>query len=224
MIRRRHALVADLIIRELSSDQPAHHLEGVVRARNRLEDVGFNAPSWEALADGVRPEVNSLDDAGPGMPQDGWQFKAMLNVDDFFMSSSIWPRLPDASKALLVRFPGVPRLAPSPSVAPSSSLFAFLPVWPSPRRPVQRARMWECWVAVDLLWKVQLPVSAEKPAAASQSMLQFATLTLVSLTEQMTAGWRSLQTGCRCSMLPRLQSTRLSFLSCAGMGRLILDV
>ena len=30
MIRRRHALVADLIIRELSSDEPAHHLEGVV--------------------------------------------------------------------------------------------------------------------------------------------------------------------------------------------------
>ena len=83
MIRRRHALVADLIIRELSSD------------------VGFNAPSWEALADGVRPEVNSLDDAGPGMPQHGWQFKAMQNVDDFFMSTSIWPRLPDASKALL---------------------------------------------------------------------------------------------------------------------------
>ena len=58
MIRRRHALVADLIW-ELSSD-PAHHLEGVVRARNRLEDVGFNAPSWETLAVGVRLEVNSL--------------------------------------------------------------------------------------------------------------------------------------------------------------------
>ena len=57
----------------LSSDQPAHHLEGVVRARNRLEDVGFNAPSWEALADGVRPEANSLDDAGLGMPQHGWR-------------------------------------------------------------------------------------------------------------------------------------------------------
>ena len=32
-------------------------------------------------------------------------------------------------------FPGVPRFAPWPSVAPSSSLFTFLPVWPSPRRP-----------------------------------------------------------------------------------------
>ena len=101
MIRRRHALVTDLIIRELSSDQPAHHLEGVVRARNRLEDVGFNVPSGEALADGVRPEVNSLDDAGPGIPQHGWQFKATQNVDDFFMSTSIWPHLPDDSKALL---------------------------------------------------------------------------------------------------------------------------
>ena len=38
MIRRRHPLVTDLIIRELSSDQPAHHLGGVVRSTNRLED------------------------------------------------------------------------------------------------------------------------------------------------------------------------------------------
>ena len=44
----------------LLSVQPAQCLEGVVRARNRLEDVGFNAPSWEALVDGVRPEANSL--------------------------------------------------------------------------------------------------------------------------------------------------------------------
>ena len=157
------------------------------------------------------------------------------------MSTSIWPRLPDALKALLRSqsgpLSGLPftccptaihnRLdskvfrVPSPSVAPSSSLFAFLPVWPL-ATTMQRARMWECWVAVDLPWKVQ-HVSAEKPAAASQSMLQFATLTLVSLTEQMTAGWRSLQKGCRCSMGPRLQSTRLSFLFCTGMGRLVLE-
>ena len=39
-------------------------------------------------------------------------FKATLHVDDFFMSTSIWPRLPDASKALLrsqvVRFLAFP--------------------------------------------------------------------------------------------------------------------
>ena len=83
--------------------------------------------------------------------------------------------------------------------------------------------MWECWVAVDLPWKVQLSASAKKLAAASPSMLQYATLTLVS-DRADDAGWRSLQTGCRCSMGPRLQSARLSFLSCAAMERLILDV
>ena len=62
----------------------------VVQPRPRLADF----PGFGALADGVRPEANSLDDAGPGMLQHGWQFKAMLNVDDFFMSTSIWSRPP----------------------------------------------------------------------------------------------------------------------------------
>ena len=59
MIRRRHALVTELIIRELSSDQPAHHLEGVVRARIASRLLGSTLQ-----ADGVRPGANTLDDAG----------------------------------------------------------------------------------------------------------------------------------------------------------------
>ena len=188
-------------------------------------------------------ESATLDDAGPGMRQHGWQFKAMLNVVDFFMSSSIWPGLLDASRLCsdlkVVRFQAfrslvVLQLFTAGSMPRFGVLLLrrlWLPLPPSSRRPSTslattewHARMWECWVAVDLPWKVQLPASAKKPAAASPSMLQYATLTLVSLTEQTTAGWRSLQTGCRCSMGPRLQSARLSFLSCAGMERLILDV
>ena len=188
-MRRRHALVADLIIRELSSDQPAHHLEGVVRARNRLEDVGFNAPSWEALGDGVRPEVNSLDDAGPGMPQHGWQFKATQNVDDFFISTSICPRLPDASKDLFRSQSG-----------PLSGLpFTCCPTAFHSRFDAQVFR-------VLLLRRLWLPLPPS------------------SRTEQTSAGWKSSRMGCHCSTGPRQQSTRLSFLSCAGMERLILDV
>ena len=107
MIRRRHGPVAELIVRELSVEHPVFHLAGVVAARDRLTEMGFVAPGWEALANGERSDVNSLDDAAPGVPKHGWQHKAAQKADDFFMSTSVWPRLQESSRALL-RSQGLP--------------------------------------------------------------------------------------------------------------------
>ena len=141
MIRKRHALVADLIIRELSSDQPAHHLAGVVRARNRLEDVGFqrpklgsvgwwsppwgelsgrrwarHAPAWVAVQGNAERgrllHVHLHLAPPPGRfegtaPFSKWSdFWRSLHLLSYLFSQQVW-------------FPG--RLAPWPSVAPSSS-------------------------------------------------------------------------------------------------------
>ena len=100
MIRRQHGLVAELIVRELSVEHPVFHLASVV-ARDRLTEMGFVAPSWEALANGERPDVNSLDDVAPSIPKHGWQHKTAQKADDFFMSTSVWPRLHESSRALL---------------------------------------------------------------------------------------------------------------------------
>ena len=92
-------------------------------------------------------ESSTLDDAGPGMPQHGWQFKAMLNVLYFFMSSSIWPGLPDASRLCsdlkVVRFQGLPfTCCPTAFHSRFDARFGvlllrrlWLPLPPSSRRP-----------------------------------------------------------------------------------------
>ena len=101
MIRRLHGPVANLIVRELSVEHPVFHLAGVVAARDRLTEMGFVSLGWEALADGERPDGNSLDDANPGIPKHGRQHKAAQKADDFFMSTSVWPRPLESSRALL---------------------------------------------------------------------------------------------------------------------------
>ena len=85
MIRKRHPLVADLILNDLAQDRPSHHLSALVRAHDRLVDVGFLPPSWAALAEGERPGGGSLED-GPGLPRHGWQCEVAEKLEDF------WPR------------------------------------------------------------------------------------------------------------------------------------
>ena len=127
------------------------------------------------------------------------------------MSTSICPRLFDASKArprstfwlsvhlLFHRFSqsirrrGVLRVAPSQSVVSPSSLFAFL-------RAAVRAQMWECWVAVNLPWGRNSP-------CAGRVCVNVAVHDLDKTDE---CDWGSSPTGCRFSMGPTSRSTRLS--------------
>ena len=57
MVWLRHPAVAETMLTGLASGDPGHHLEGALDARDRLQDMGFRAPDWEALAKGMRPEV-----------------------------------------------------------------------------------------------------------------------------------------------------------------------
>ena len=115
-----------------------------------------------------------------------------------------------------VQCPGVPCLAPSPSVAPSS----FLRV-PALSTTEQRARIGGVLGRRGLaLESAAARVCREAGGRVSVNVAVRA-LDIGVPDRADDAGWRSSQTGCRCSTGPRLQSTRLSFLSCAGMERLI---
>ena len=95
MISKRHPSVADLILNDLTLDRPSHHLSALVRAHDRLVDVGIRLPSWAALAEGERPGGGPLEDGGPGLPRHGWQCEVAEKLEDFFLATSVWPLLPE---------------------------------------------------------------------------------------------------------------------------------
>ena len=240
--------MAELIVRELSVEHPVFHLAGVVAARDRLTEMGFVAPGWEALANGERPDVNSLVDAAPGVPKHGWQHKAAQKADDFFMSTSDWHRLQESSRACdhkedpcLDCFSLAAPLRSTARSKPNFSESCSFAVFGSPFPPllapdgvavlatplattVQRARTWGCWVGEALPWRVQRLVCVAKLVAVSQSTLQFATSTLECLTRPMRVGWKSWLTAFLCFTGPSLGWTPLSCLCCAGTGHLTLGV
>ena len=73
----------------------------LVQAKGRLADVGFHPPSWTALAEGERPGGGDVENGGPGMPRHGWQREAAEKMEDFFLATFVWPRLPDEDRAML---------------------------------------------------------------------------------------------------------------------------
>ena len=101
MINKRHPSVAHFILNDWTQDRPSHHLSALVQAKGRLADVGFHLPSWTALAEGERPGGGDVEDGGPGMPKHGWQRKAAEKMEDFFLATSVWLRLPDEDRAML---------------------------------------------------------------------------------------------------------------------------
>ena len=101
MVRLRHPAAAETMLEGLNSDDPRHsHIHGAVVARSRLQDMGFRPPEWHALANGERPHgFPDPDDVGPR--HSGWQRVATQDVNGFFLTTAVWPRLSDTSRALL---------------------------------------------------------------------------------------------------------------------------
>ena len=53
----------------LSQGGIGQHMEAAATCRERLLDVGVEAPLWEDVARGALPRQNVLDDAEPGVPK-----------------------------------------------------------------------------------------------------------------------------------------------------------
>ena len=121
--------------------QIGEHLEAPARCRERLLDVGVEAPSLGGC--------RACSPAQAGVPKHGWQFVATKKVEDCFLSGAMWSR--DSSRALLrsqgghmaglpftcvprgaflFRFPTVPCSSLASSLAPMALFCSKLPVWP----------------------------------------------------------------------------------------------
>ena len=81
-VQLRHPQVGEMITTALTDNARGHHLQAAVMCRERLLDVGFEAPSWVDLQRGAQPRQNELDDAEPGIKKHGWQFGATQKVED----------------------------------------------------------------------------------------------------------------------------------------------
>ena len=60
---------------------------------SRSQGVKPNAPDWEALADGQRPDREGFIEDSPGVLRHGWQCKTMGPVDEGFLEGVVRPRL-----------------------------------------------------------------------------------------------------------------------------------
>ena len=90
-----------MIVNALDHNHPGLHFQGVRTARDHLLEAQFDAPGWEALADGQRPDREEFIEDGPGVPRHGWQCKAMGPVDEGFLEVVVRPRLLGAQQTLL---------------------------------------------------------------------------------------------------------------------------
>ena len=132
-----------MIITRLSDHAGDFHVSGANVSHERLLDVSYNVPSWEQIADGLRPGVPA-EDPEPGVPRHGWQFHAAA-MDDCFFRYGVVPRVTDTQQAM-VRSQSGP-LAGVP--------FTSLPTSPLTRFDAQVFRV----LLLRRLWR-PLPLSA----------------------------------------------------------------
>ena len=73
MIRERHPQVAEQFAASLEGHPDTPHLREAAAAVRSLHGVmGFEPPSWVAVATGARPEAREPEDYEPGSVRAGW--------------------------------------------------------------------------------------------------------------------------------------------------------
>ena len=99
MINARHPAVAGSIVRALETNVEAPFVREVQRCVDTLVEADFAVPSWEELADGVRPPP-SHEEEEPNQSKHGWQKVAGHSLDDRKLQV-VTPTLSACDQALL---------------------------------------------------------------------------------------------------------------------------
>ena len=77
MLRERHPAIVDVVIDQLNWGAVSPTLRAAGAAARELAGVeGFEVPTWEALAHGLRPPTRQFEDHEPGRTRHGWQHEA----------------------------------------------------------------------------------------------------------------------------------------------------
>ena len=100
MVQKRHPDVAHLIIGEMHQDTRSESIRGVVECEGILQSVGFDVPTWTALAQGAHP-FNPEGDEDSTAPRAGWQRPATSRLHEKCVSE-MWPAFSDTEKALML--------------------------------------------------------------------------------------------------------------------------
>ena len=100
MVQKRHPDVAHLIIGEMHQDTRSESIRGVVECEGILQSVGFDVPTWTALAQGAHP-FNPEGDEDSTAPRAGWQRPATSRLHEECVSE-MWPAFSDTEKALML--------------------------------------------------------------------------------------------------------------------------
>ena len=99
MIRARHPEIADEFLHELDGGTEAPCLaEAAQAARNLVGVMGFEPPTWHALAKGTRPPPPSPEDFEQGF-RTVWQHEASSRVERSHRDTQLFPRMGEASRS-----------------------------------------------------------------------------------------------------------------------------
>ena len=147
MVHERHRMVADVILRAMAVRSEAPAIEAINQSVENLLAVGYDVPTWESLMTNRNVPVAEVEE--PNQPRVGWQASASRAVETSFMRRLLLT-LSDSEAALFRSqlgplasgpFVSIPwdrtcRLEPASSPSPPSPPHnAYLPMWPSSRRP-----------------------------------------------------------------------------------------
>ena len=100
MVSSRHRDVAIRFVVNLEGAQDTPSLGAATSSMWSLTGtMGFEPPSWRALAEGARPENVQPEDLEPGSVRRGWQHEAASRVDRHFREHVLFDRLPPRDRA-----------------------------------------------------------------------------------------------------------------------------
>ena len=129
MVNKRHPQICRSILMSIITDDPPHHIEGVTISEAALRLSGFHPPSWEELAEGLRPgNVSSKMRTQPRCCC--WQKLTAESLELDFWENVLMPPFPVEKRALLksqsgpfsstpqVAFPTTTPTTPFPFIRP----------------------------------------------------------------------------------------------------------
>ena len=117
MVKARHPVIAGELLHALDDQGGGIHINSASSSRDQLIGMGFLAPTWVDVANGVRPRRDDDCEDVPRSSAQGWQHEAVSIVHDR-LAESICPGLTDSQRALLRSQGG--HMASSPFTTPSS--------------------------------------------------------------------------------------------------------